>query len=132
MYWKQEISERDWRLEAIVNQQGDAQEFDAANFLYELYRTSTVREIDSFKTKLTDVQSGIIQSEFEKHVTGKEHLTGKDADKIKFFEKQDDLINMSEAILGASEQLSAKADSVEKLDHWISKIELEIVSAIEG
>ena len=52
-YWKQELIEKDERLQKIVEVEpvadGEQENFDAATFLYDLYKTSTVREIDSFK-----------------------------------------------------------------------------------
>ena len=48
-YWKQQLVEKDERLHKIVEVNGEIETFDAATFLYDLYKTSTVREIDSFK-----------------------------------------------------------------------------------
>jgi len=35
--------------------------FDAATFLYDLYKTSTVREIDDFKNTIVEVQKDVIE-----------------------------------------------------------------------
>jgi hypothetical protein len=46
-YWKQTLVEKDDRLaNLLVNDNLSEDPFDAATFLYDLYKTSTVREID--------------------------------------------------------------------------------------
>jgi hypothetical protein len=52
-YWKQTLLEQDDRLaNLMVNDNLSEDPFDAATFLYDLYKTSTVREIDQFKVLL--------------------------------------------------------------------------------
>jgi len=41
-------------------QTDDDESFDAATFLYDLYKTCTVREIEQFKVLLREVQSDIL------------------------------------------------------------------------
>ena len=45
----------------IKEQGAEGDQFDAATFLYDLYKTSTVREIDDFKNTLNLVQKDVVE-----------------------------------------------------------------------
>ena len=56
----------------------DPDSFDAATFLYDLYKTSTVREIDQFKHLLAQVQDEILTREIKTKISSQyqdEHNT---------------------------------------------------------
>ena len=58
MYWKQELVQREPRLAQLVDQPRES--FDETTFLYDLYKTSTVKEIDDFKATLIKLQNEVL------------------------------------------------------------------------
>ena len=73
IYWKQELTNHDSRLAKLLeNCTLDANHpdsFDAATFLYDLYKTSTVREIEQFKQILVQVQDQVLNREISTKIS---------------------------------------------------------------
>ena len=71
-YWKQTLVEKDDRLANLLNNDNVSDDpFDAATFLYDLYKTSTVREIDQFKVLLSDLQKDVLEKEMRRSISDK-------------------------------------------------------------
>ena len=73
MFWKQKLVSLDPRLEQLVeNSNSTTDEFDSSTFLYDLYKTSTVKEIEAFKQLLEKVQSETLETQMKQKICGRE------------------------------------------------------------
>ena len=73
MFLKQQLVSFDPRLQQLVdNSNSTTDNFDSSTFLYELYKTSTVKEIEAFKQLLVKVQSETLESEMMQKISGSE------------------------------------------------------------
>lgn len=53
--WKTKLLSQDRKLQGLLKEN-----FDEASFLYDLYKTSTVTEVNQFKWSLEDNQKGLV------------------------------------------------------------------------
>ena len=107
MYWQQELIQKDESLAKLIYDQSpakngmDQNKFDAATFLYDLYKTCTVREIDQFKVLLQEVQQEILQRDLKRNIT--DRVNKEDGQ----FESQENIILMCDHLIRANDILQS-------------------------
>lgn len=117
-FWKQELGTTDSRLLPLIKGQAennDGDSFDAATFLYDLYKTSTVREIENFKEVLAGVQKSVLEREIKRQITGYQFVERPENEENQelIIQMVDDLIEVN-SLLGEHEARFSQMDKFVK------------------
>ena len=145
-YWKQDLVERDDRLAEIVDVQyveeaddemelGKAQSdkgFDAATFLYDLYKTSTVREIDDFKNTIVEVQKDVIEKQIKGRINGSISGTASPGSSSQddLFKQQNCFIRMCDDLMNVNKVLQDRNQAITQMELTIKQIDSHIIGNI--
>lgn len=121
-YWKQSLVQTDARFSAIVKDAPNMEEdpFDSATFLYDLYKTSTVKEIEQFKAVLSKVQKDIVECQLKQKISGREVDTKEDSiETLK--SSQNTIINVCKDLIEVDSHLKQTEDHLSQLNNFVKE-----------
>lgn len=106
--------------------------FDAATFLYDLYKTSTVREIDDFKNTIVEVQKDVIEKQIKGRINGSVSGTaspgGSSQDDL--FKQQNCFIQMCDDLMNVNKVLQDRNQAITQMELTIKQIDSHIIGNI--
>jgi len=108
--------ERDERFKRLL----EDEHFEPTSFLHELYKTSTVRDIEQFKHKLQNLQTEIIQTQMRINVCGEQALLNSHS-----------VLQMSEDIMRTHDIFRGQRRTIERVTQLIGQIEGDVLAHID-